>query len=201
MNYLAHILLAGPDPAYRLGALLGDFVKGPMPGVLPPAVAEGVILHRSIDVFTDAHPAFLASRARVSGARRRYSGIMVDMFYDHFLAAHWAKFGRGALPDFAGETYALFAQNGDLLPARLAQILPNMTRNDWLTSYRRPEAIAGAINGMAAHRLSQPNALGGGGDELLEKYAEFEGDFLAFWPQVRAHAEAFRQQHGMKSAG
>ncbi len=196
MNYLAHVLLAGPAPAYRLGAMLGDFVKGPLPGVLPPPVADGVALHRSIDVFTDAHPVFLASRARVSHARRRYSGIMIDMFYDHFLATHWAEFGRDALPDFAHDTYALFAQNSALLPPRLAQILPNMTRNDWLTSYRQPEAICGAINGMAAHRLSQPNLLGGGGEELLEKYTEFEADFLAFWPEVLAHAQGFLLARG-----
>ena len=195
MNYLAHVLLAGPTPAYRLGAMLGDFVKGPLPGALALPLADGVALHRSIDGFADEHPAFLASRARVSQARRRYGGIMVDMFYDHFLATHWAQLGDDTLPGFARATYELLQENSAQLPPRLAQILPNMARNDWLTAYRNPEAIAGAINGMATHRLSQPNALGGGGDELTERYAQFEADFLDFWPDVLAHAQAFRRAH------
>ena len=45
MNFLAHLYLAGDRDAHRLGGLMGDFVKGPLPGTLPEDLAFGVLLH------------------------------------------------------------------------------------------------------------------------------------------------------------
>ena len=94
MNFLAHALLSGEAEADRVGGLMGDFVKGPLPAGLPPDLAAGVALHRAIDSFADRHPAFAASRARVSPGRRRVGGILVDLFYDHLLARDWADHGE-----------------------------------------------------------------------------------------------------------
>ena len=86
MNFLAHALLAGETPALIVGGVVGDWVKGVLPGALPAHLAQGVALHRAIDVFAETHPAFCASRARMSLARRRYAGVLVDIFYDLLLA-------------------------------------------------------------------------------------------------------------------
>lgn len=181
MNFLAHAFLAGPAPADRLGAILGDFVKGPLPGELPPEVAEGVRLHRAIDSFTDAHPAFRRSRARVSPERRRYSGIMVDLFYDHFLARHWHDYHPQPLQDFTADFYALLASRSELLPSRLAALLPRMRADDWLGSYREIDSVGVALDRMAQGRLRQPNRLGGAVEELERHYATLEADFLSFF--------------------
>jgi len=101
MNFLAHAVLAGPDTALRVGGLMGDFIRGPLPGRLPLQIAAGVELHRRIDGFTDAHPAFRRSCARVGPLRRHCAGVMVDMFCDHFLASHWARFSDEPLDAFA----------------------------------------------------------------------------------------------------
>ena len=193
MNYLAHALLAGPDDDYRLGGLLGDFVKGPLspaPLQFSAAVVEGLLLHRRIDSFADAHPAFGRSRQRVSVERRRYSGIVVDMFYDHFLAVHWARFSTQALESFSGAVYALLSRRP--LPDRLAVILPRMRQEDWLASYRERAAVGRALDQIAVHRLKRSNTLSGAGGELAECYAEFESDFLEFFPAAMAFAERFR---------
>lgn len=192
MNYLAHTLLGGPSAADKTGALLGDFVKGTLPGTLPLDLAHGVALHRSIDAFTDAHPLFARSRERVSPARRRYAGIMIDMFYDHLLARHWADLGHGDLAQFAQSVYAALDEHAHWLPPRLASISPRMRQFDWLTAYRELSAVRQAIDSMSVHRLSQPNALAGAVDELERDYAGFEADFLAFWPEVCHHAAAFK---------
>ncbi|GAB7126837.1 ACP phosphodiesterase [Silvimonas sp. JCM 19000] len=191
MNYLAHALLGGPSAADKTGALLGDFVKGHLPGALPLELARGVALHRSIDAFTDAHPLFARSRERISSARRRYAGIMVDMFYDHLLARHWAELGVGELALFAQSVYGALDEHAAWLPPRLASIAPRMRQFDWLTAYRELSAVRQAIDSMSVHRLSQPNALAGAADELEHAYAGFEADFLAFWPEVCNHAAAF----------
>ncbi|HJW02683.1 MAG TPA: ACP phosphodiesterase [Azospira sp.] len=199
MNFLAHAYLAGPEASDRLGGLLGDFVKGPLAGLLatglPEAVVAGVELHRRIDSFADAHPAFQRSRARLSGARRRYGGIVADMAYDHFLARFWGELivseELGSLEEFAAGTYALLADNGELLPPRLAAILPAMTADNWLVSYRELASVSYALDRMA-QRLSRPNGLFGAGAELAREYAGFESDFRAFLPDARAFAAAHR---------
>lgn len=185
MNFLAHVFLAGDDPALRLGGMLGDFVKGPLPCGLPPDVARGVELHRRIDSYTDAHPAFRQSRSRVSPSRRRYAGIMVDLFYDHFLALHCQRFHAQPLASFTAGVYALLETHGHLLPPRLAQILPRMRADDWLSSYRELGSIHTALDRMAG-RLTRPEGLIGSAAELEGHYGHFEQDFLAFLPDAKA---------------
>lgn len=197
MNFLAHAYLAGDAPADRLGGLIGDFVKGPLPAGLPPDIAAGVRLHRQIDVFADAHPAFLRSRARVSPQRRRVAGVMVDMFYDHFLALHWHRFDAEPLEAFTSAMYRLMAEHDALLPSRLAEILPRMRESDWLGSYRSAETTALALDRMAL-RLRRANPLTGSGAELRADYAGFEADFFEFI----VAAQAFAVQHrALRDAG
>lgn len=204
MNFLAHAWLAGTDPFDRVGGVIGDFVKGPLeppPAGLSRALAGGVLLHRRIDSFAETHPAFRASRARVSPARRRVAGIMVDMFYDHLLAALWSEFSPMPLERYAAETYALVAEYADPLPAGFAGVFQRMCADDWLTSYRQPEAIAQALDRMAVYRLRWPNPMAGGGEELLRDYAGFAADFRAFMADARAFAEDFRAARGNLTGG
>lgn len=188
VNFLAHAYLAGPDPALQVGGMMGDFVKGPLPAGLPPDLAAGVALHRRIDSFTDAHPVFRRSRARVSPERRRYAGIMVDLFYDHFLARHWARFHVLPLEAFTAQVYGRLAARAGSLPPALVRILPSMRTEDWLGSYRAVEYVGLALDRMATHRLRQPNRLGGAGEELVRGYEGFEADFLEFLPAVAQSA-------------
>lgn len=194
MNYLAHALLAGPEDDLRLGGLLGDFVKGlllPAPPGLSAAVVRGLVLHRRIDSFADAHAAFRRSRQRLSAGRRRYGGVIIDMFYDHFLAVHWRRFSEQPLAAFAAEVYLLLAQRS--LPERLARILPTMRQEDWLAGYLEAAAVSRAIDRIAVHRVSRRNTMAGAGSELASGYGDFESDFLEFFPAVTAFAEQFRR--------
>lgn len=194
MNFLAHAVLAGPAPDDRCGGVAGDFVKGLLPGELPAGLAAGVMLHRRIDSFAETHPAFRASRARVSGARRRLAGIMVDLFYDHFLAVHWARFGSGSLEQYVAALYTELDDAAAVLPAGFREILPRMREHNWLLSYRSSAAVADALDRMARYRLRHPNNLTGAGSELLADYAGYEADFLAFFPDAAAFAADWRAQ-------
>ncbi len=199
MNYLAHALLAGDHPADRIGGVIGDFVKGPLdplPAGLGPGLAAGVMLHRRIDSFADTHPAFLRSRGRVSAARRRVAGVMVDMFYDHFLARHWAQFSEQALGDFTADTYRMIAAHPEPLPPSFGPVFERMRAHDWLASYRDAAVVALALDRMAEFRLRRPNPLAGAGEELLATYAGLEADFLDFLPDARAFALSVVRQRG-----
>lgn len=135
MNYLAHLHLGGRQPADMLGSLYGDFVKGPLQGRWPLQVEAGIRLHRQIDAFTDSHPLVLQAKARFPSERRRYAGILLDLFFDHCLAANWQDYSTEPLEDFTLRVYRAL-QSEPQLPGRLALIAPRMAEQDWLGSYR-----------------------------------------------------------------
>ncbi len=194
MNFLAHALLAGDAEADRVGGVLGDFVKGPLPAGLPPALASGVALHRAIDSFADRHTAFIASRARVSARRRRVGGVLVDLFYDHLLARDWADYCAEPLDDYAARLYAALDAHAAQLPEKAREIADLMRRYDWLGSYRNIASVGQVIDRMAVHRISRVNPLGGGIEEFLADPYGFETDFRAFFSAAKAFSTGWREE-------
>lgn len=201
MNFLAHALLSGEVEADRVGGVMGDFVKGPLPAGLPPDLAAGVALHRAIDGFADRHPAFAASRARVSPTRRRVGGILVDLFYDHLLARDWADHGEGSLEAYTARLYASLDRYSAQLPPAAREIAGLMRRGDWLCSYREVAAVGRVIDRMAVYRLKRANPLGGGIEEFLADPAGFESDFRAFLPDAIAFSSQWRKGIRMQETG
>ncbi len=193
MNYLAHLYLSEPDEESWLGAIMGDFVKGPLQGRFAPGITQGIIMHRRIDTFTDAHAVVARSKARISPARRRFAGIMVDMFYDHFLARRWADLHGSPLTGFTSRIYAILGRRHAILPERLQRVAPMMASGDWLGSYAQVEAVRVALDNMG-RRFNRVNTLQGSADELLEHYAALEADFLEFLPDVYGFARGRRSQ-------
>jgi acyl carrier protein phosphodiesterase len=182
MNYLAHVFLARHSSEAMIGGLLGDFVKGSIHGY-PAEIRAGILLHRAIDRYTDTHNIVRASCALVSARRRRYAGIMVDVFFDHFLARHWPRFADVPLHVFTRATYAELLARSAEFPQRLQCILPHMAADDWLASYHDVQAIDAAINGIS-RRFRRANPLLGGAQEMLDNYASLQANFLQFFPEL-----------------
>jgi len=190
MNYLAHLHLGGDAPAQLLGSLYGDFVKGRLQGQFAPEIEAAIGLHRRIDAFTDSHPLLVQARARFPTERRRYSGMLLDVFFDHCLARHWVDYASEPLPHFTGRVYRLLADEPHL-PGRLALIAPRMAAQDWLGSYREFAVLEQVLAGLQ-RRLSRPEALAGAMDELEQLYQPLLEDFRAFYPELQAFAERER---------
>jgi acyl carrier protein phosphodiesterase len=191
MNFLAHALLAGDDPALVVGGVVGDWIKGPLPGRLPPDLARGVALHRAIDSHADTHPAFRRSRARVSPARRRYAGVLVDIFYDHLLAREWAQLHPRPFAEYRHDVYRQVAERFADLPLDSHYALTLMASEDWFHGYARIDGIADVLARMA-RRARRPNPLAGGEDEFLVDAEGFREDFLDWLPAATAFVGQWR---------
>lgn len=188
MNHLAHLRLARAEPHAQVGALLGDFARGHDLEPLPEGVRAGIRQHRAIDRFTDAHPGFRRSRARIAPPLHRLSGVLVDVFYDHFLARDWDRLGDGRpLREFTAGAYAVFAAHRHWLPPRLQQALPRMVANDWLAACLDLDGVREVLRRMQL-RLRRPLPLAAAVDQLAAHYDDFAGDFAAFYPEVAAFA-------------
>lgn len=188
MNYLAHLHLGGQRPGQLLGSLYGDFVKGRLQGQFAPEVEAAIQLHRRIDVFTDRHPLVDAALARFSLTRRRYAGIVLDVFFDHCLARDWDLYADRPLELFTSDVYRVLSSERQL-PERLARIAPYMVADDWLGSYREFEVLEQVLRGIA-RRLTRPEELAGAMQELRALYEPLSEDFRLFYPQLQDFAQS-----------
>ena len=189
MNLLAHAVLAGDDPALIVGGVVGDWIKGPLPGPLPADLARGVALHRAIDSHAETHPAFQRSRNRVSPARRRYAGILVDIYYDHLLARDWPQ--HPPLADACRRIYRHIADRLADLPDHARPAMALMADEDWLASYARLAGIADVLQRMG-RRVRQPNPLAGGEAEFIADAAGFAADYERWYLDARGFAAEWR---------
>ncbi|HEY8553470.1 MAG TPA: ACP phosphodiesterase [Burkholderiales bacterium] len=189
MNYLAHLYLSHETPEAITGAMLGDFVKGRVPEHWGPEVRRAIALHRAIDRYTDSHPAVVASRALISPERRRFAGILIDVFHDHFLARDWPRYHPRPLAEFTRTVYRVLLPQRARLPERLRRMLPAMAADDWLASYARVEAVDAALRGIA-RRFRYPErarALGTAVAELERNYAPLAARFEEFFGDLRSY--------------
>ncbi|MGH8346218.1 MAG: ACP phosphodiesterase [Pseudomonas sp.] len=189
MNYLAHLHLGGQRPGQLLGSLYGDFVKGRLQGQFAPDIEGAIQLHRSIDVFTDRHPLVDVALSRFSLTRRRYAGIVLDVFFDHCLARDWALYADRPLALFTSDVYRVLSSERQL-PGRLAQIAPHMVANDWLGSYREFEVLEQVLRGIS-RRLTRPEELAAAMQELRRLYEPLSEDFRLFYPQLQDFARNY----------
>ncbi|MCF4998649.1 DUF479 domain-containing protein [Pseudomonas syringae] len=187
MNYLAHLHLGGQRPGQLLGSLYGDFVKGRLQGQYEPEIESAIVLHRRIDVFTDRHPLVDVALARFSDTRRRYAGIVLDVFFDHCLARDWRLYADRPLAQFTSDVYQALT-NERQLPERLAKIAPHMVANDWLGSYQEFEVLEQVLRGIS-RRLTRPEELAGAMQELRRLYEPLSEDFALFYPQLQDFAQ------------
>lgn len=193
MNYLAHAFLSRSSAGLLIGGLLGDFVKGrERLRQYSPAVCAGIRLHRAIDRYTDTHAIVHASCALISPARRRFAAILVDVFYDHFLARHWRRYSGQPLEDFTRQVYATLLPDIASYPERLQHMLPRMAAGDWLASYAEIESVDAALHGIARRfqRYARAAVLADGVQELLHNYAALEQYFLDFFPELLGFVES-----------
>lgn len=188
MNFLAHIYLSGESDEIKIGNFIGDYVKGRNYEKYPELVRKGIVLHRKIDRFTDIHPVVNQSKMHLKKRFRRYSGVIVDIFYDHFLASEWGMFSRHPLPQYVVNMYEILVSNYFILPNEIKTFLPFFIINNWLESYTSIEGIEGVLRRMT-RRTSLPNETTFAISELRKNYHLFRDEFLQFFPEMIAYVE------------
>jgi acyl carrier protein phosphodiesterase len=195
MNYLVHFLLAGDDDELRLGNLLGDFVKGRVERFahrdLTERVRTGIRMHRTIDAFSDRHPAVRRSKQILTPAYGRLSGVIVDVFYDHVLARRWPEYHPRSLSAYTQEIYRTLRGNRHRMPAGVHPLIDAMTHRDWLQGYASQRGIERALQGMAARRPVAAE-IATAGCLLSDHFDRFSGDFDEFLPDLRARCAEFQ---------
>lgn len=195
MNFLAHLYLSGGDPEVMVGNFIGDFVKGRnLLQQFSAPIVKGIELHRSIDEFTDKHAVVKRSKDRLRPTYRHYAGVIVDVFYDHYLAKYWSAYHDQLLPEYATHAYATIENHDSMLPEGVKRMLPYMIRGNWLVHYARIEGINRALTGMA-RRTPYESRMDEAALDLEKYYDEFKAEFELFFPELKLHAENFLKSY------
>lgn len=189
MNFLFHMLLSGEDDQILVGNFMGDFVKGALADRFPERIRMGIALHRRIDSFASRNDLFQQSRRRLDPQYGLYRGVLVDLFYDHFLITEWHKWSAEPFNHYLARTRsAIEGQRGEL-PERLQTLVPTIFE-ELLPSYGEVNGIGSALERMS-RRVVRANPLAGGEAELVRHYVDLKADFYGFMPLVRSCAEDF----------
>jgi len=188
MNYLAHIYLSGNNKMLTIGNFIADGIRGKKYKTYPIEVQKGILLHRQIDTFTDAHPTVRQSTKRLHENYGHYSGIIVDILYDHFLAKNWSKYSDVPLEDYAENFYQILTDNIEILPQRILKMMPHLISGNWLVSYATKDGIAKVLDGMNK-RTKNRSQMNLATRELDLFYDEFEAEFTSFFEELIAFSE------------
>ena len=186
MNYLAHLLLADNTDASRVGNLLGDFTRGSLDDlaeIYPAELVRGIQMHRAVDRFTDSHSVFKECRLLLDPKRRRFAGIIVDIFFDHYLCKHWEEYSAIPLDQFCQQVYQAFDKHPEWLAGRLREAFPSMKKENWLMTYITADGIELTLQ-RVSRRSPRVTGIAEGIEDFKNHYTQFEEKFHSFMPAL-----------------
>jgi len=185
MNFLAHIYLSGDNDLVTIGNFIADGIRGKKYLEFPSDIQTGILLHRQIDTFADANKTFRESTKRLHKNYSHYSGVIVDILYDHFLAKNWKRYSDTPLDVYVDEFYNSLKDHFEILPTRIQKMMPYMIADNWLLSYASIEGITKVLEGMN-RRTKNRSQMNLAVNELQEFYNEFEDEFTRFFDEIIA---------------
>jgi acyl carrier protein phosphodiesterase len=197
LNFLAHIYLSGNDQQLMIGNFIADYVKGKKKDEYPLKIRRGIELHRAIDDYTDHHAITGRSKDRLRAKYGKYSGVITDLYYDHFLAAGFSEYHALSLEEFSKKTFEVLNENLEVLPEGVRYFLPYMIERNWLISYSTVEGIGRALSGLSK-RVSFENKMDESVRELKDQYEYFKNDFKEFFPELIRFVNEYSRVNGLE---
>jgi len=192
MNYLAHLYLSYPDHDLMVGNFIADAVKGHDYEDFPEGIKRGIIMHRSIDDFTDHHPLVLDSKKYFSKEFDKYSGVLIDIYFDYFLAKNFALYSDVSLSTFASNTYTILTNNKAVFPERSAYFFQYMIKENILERYAELDGMKKVLYGMT-HRINKRFPLYDSLSTFKDKQGLLYNNFVPFFDELKLHIAHFGQ--------
>ena len=184
MNFLAHLYLSESNPNIMIGNFIADHIKGNQFTHLSSEIQQDIKLHREIDTFTDAHKITRISKRRLHKRYGLFAGIIIDIFYDHYLAKNWSNYSAMPLDIYVNSVYQLLDHQKEILPEKTLQMMPFMIQYNWLYNYQYKEGIKSVLNGMNS-RTNNKGQIDLAIEDLYQLDEDFEKDFQLFFEDLR----------------
>ncbi|WP_312556555.1 acyl carrier protein phosphodiesterase [Empedobacter brevis] len=190
MNFVAHQYLSFGNHSLQIGNLLGEIVKGKQYLSYDDEIQKGILLHRTIDTFTDSHDIVKQSSSYFHDTQHKFAPIIIDVIYDYFLIKYWNDFSETSFEQFKSACYQLFNINYDSFPKKLQETIFYLLKYDWFENYSTIEGVQKTLKGIGSRTKFQNNL-----HEIIpvfeKNYSHLENDFLNFFPQLQSHCKSF----------
>ncbi len=199
MNFLAHLFLSGNNEELMVGNLLEDYVVGriehPRNSHYSNTIKDGILLHRIIDSFTDTHVSVSTCKAVLYDKYHKYSAVLVDIFFDHYLATHWKTYSSEPFDDFRQRVHVSFQNHWSMLPEKMKPMIESMIKHDWLKNYSEFWGIERALMGISRRTVYESN-MEKATEDLKMHYSLFDEQFALFFPEMMAQCNNFLSEKG-----
>lgn len=189
MNFLSHLYLSGDSEGLIIGNFIADSVKGSAFNLFSPEIKKGILLHRKIDSFTDSHPIVEQSKQRLREKYKKYASVIIDIYYDHFLAKNWSIYSEEDLYQYTQNIYSIIQKNYSVLPEKSAHFTKYMLQHNILFEYSKLEGIEKVLYGMSRRASFQSN-MENSIHDLKEHYTLFENEFRLYFPELKQFVKA-----------
>lgn len=193
MNFLAHFYLGRQTEEDIFGNFIGDFVKGSDYKQYRGEVERGILMHRCIDDFTDKHHLVSEAKQKLDGKFGHYAGVVIDVFYDYFLANNWNSISAVSLPDFIEHSYSVLGKYQDDMPFSAQIAYRYMVKNDWLNRYNNFIGLQKTFVGLNAY-VKRETGMEYAVKSLIEHKDYFDQNFMEFFPQIEARVLLFKEE-------
>ncbi len=193
MNFLAHIYLSGDNDLLTIGNFMADGIKGKNYLKYDETIQKGILLHRWIDTYTDSHPIVRQSTKRLHSKYGHYSGVIVDILYDHFLAKNWDSYHATPLHLYVANFYQMLKSNYHLLTPRIQKMMVPMIEQNWLLSYATIQGIETVLYNMS-FRIKQRSPIDQATQDLKQHYSLFETEFTTFFEELETFVMLKRKE-------
>ncbi len=196
MNFLAHQYLSFLNPKISMGNFMADFVRGKEITLLDDDLLMGVKLHREIDAFTDHHKLVDEAVSILSSKQGKYSSVIIDIYFDYFLANNWSAFSSLPLKEFNKYQYGIFNDNINGFPQKMIPAVKSLTTHDWFYNYKYEYGIKKALSNIE-RRATFENEIKNAVPHLLELKDQLEPLFMKFFPDLINTAINFFNEHNL----
>jgi acyl carrier protein phosphodiesterase len=183
MNYLAHLSLSFKNDDLMLGNLVADFTRKAKFSDFSSEVQRGIQLHHFIDDYTDSHSLVEEAKAIIRPQQGKFSGVVMDIYFDHLLARDYHFWHQESLADFAQNAYQLFNLRKDELPEATVHMLHYMERGNWLLNYASLEGLQRSLKGMSS-RTKYPNNMDQASHQLQRVKGQIMPLFSDFYKEL-----------------
>ena len=188
MNFLSHLYLAGNSEGLIIGNFIADSVKGSAYNNFSKEIQQGIILHRKIDSFTDSHPVVEQSKQRLREKYKKYSSVIVDIYYDHYLAINWNEYSEIELEIFVQNIYSIIKKNHSILPAKSVHFIKYMLEHKILLGNSKLDGLEKWLYGMSRRAKFESN-MEHAIHDLKEHFSLFENEFKIFFPELKEYVK------------
>ena len=125
----------------------------------------------------------------------KYSPIIVDVLFDHFLLKNWNSFSNEPFEDFTKRIYGDILITSDIHPEKMKKLVSSMIEHDWLKNYALEWGLKKAFLNLNVKIKNPEIDLTTSIEIMRENYEEINKNFIIFFQDLKDFCDSFLKEN------